>query len=150
MHLYIRINRCAPCVIVLYLIIILGCSVERDTKDAILVSQSTGSYSQIGGKKYTFEISNETLKDSPTWSINNTIPLTTVDAIKIAELEIANYSKEKDLFYLSSIELRRFGFTDKWFYVVEFFKRASVNSEMSTNDYLRIPVLLNGQPIKGS
>ena len=144
---YSRIKFCASWAMVLVLVFVLGCSPEEP--QGTLVSQSYGSHSQVKGKEYDFKITKETLKDSPDWSVGKTIPLTISDAVRIAELEISNYSTEKDLWHLTGIELMRFGLTDKWLYVIAFDKTRSRDSEMYTNDYLRIPVLFNGIPIKG-
>lgn len=144
---YSRIKFCASWAMVLVLVFVLGCSPEEP--QGTLVSQSATSYSKVNGKRYAFEISNKAIEDSPAWSADKTMPLTTSDAIKTAELEIQYYSEKKDLWYVSSVELNRFGLSDKWVYVVVFNKRKGSNPDMSTSDYLRIPVLLNGQPIKG-
>jgi hypothetical protein len=144
---YPKIKFCASCVMVLVLFYVLGCTPEEPK--GMLVSRSATSYSKINGKRFVFEISNEAIENSPAWSADKTIPLTTSEAVKIAELEVPNYSKEKDLWYVANVELNRFGLSDKWVYVVVFNKRKGSNTDMSTDDYLRIPVLFNGQPIKG-
>ncbi|MBN1473593.1 MAG: hypothetical protein JW914_03165 [Syntrophaceae bacterium] len=144
---YSRIKSDNSWVMVFILFLILSCSAEEP--EGILVSQFAASYSNINGKKYIFKITEETLNGTPDWSADKIIPLTASDAVKIAELEISNYSEEKGLWHLAGIELRRFGLTDKWLYVIEFNKVRSHGSNIPTNDYLRIPVLLNNQAIKG-
>jgi hypothetical protein len=69
-----------------------------------MVSQAEGSRGRVGRKELSFNIKAEKFKDYPVWSVGKEIPLTVAEAVKIADSEIINYTAEKSLWYLSSIE----------------------------------------------
>ena len=126
----------------------LSCSDVFD--NATLVSSSAGYKSRVNGKYITFTVSTEILADSPNWSLGEKLPLDFETAALIAEKEITNYVQTKELWSLAGIWFKRLEPSNKWYYVVQFNRKMRRGSNMDSDDYLMIPVLLDGKPIKGT
>lgn len=137
------------CSTLFLLTILVSCSPEENFSNATLVSQSFGIYSQVGKQKYHATITSENFKENLSWEIGQSLPLSIAEASAIATAEIENYYSEKELWLISGIEIERFGTSNNWFYIVKLFKKSASNMEMTTNDYLSIPVLFDGTTIKG-
>ena len=125
----------------------ISCSTELN--EPVLVSSGRVFGSRVDGKEIKFQVLFSDLDKSPSWRVGNRLPLSIEQAISIAELEIKNYSDEEKLWHLKSISLNQLGSEDKWFYAIQFNKKIRKGSEMDSDDYLIIPILLESRPIKG-
>lgn len=107
------------------------------------------TYSSVGGKGYNAEITADLFRNYPAWSVGRPLPLSIAEAVAIAEGEIGRYDGDKPLWLVSTIEMDRFDTSDNWYFIVSLLKRGKNDPAKIGDDYLTIPVLFTGQPIKG-
>ena len=131
-----------------FIFLTISCSTEFN--EPAFVSSSRGFISRVDGKEIEFKVLSSDLDKSPSWRVENRLPLSIEQAVSIAKLEIKNYSDEDKLWHLKSISLNQLGSEDKWFYAIQFNKNLREGSEMDSDDYLIIPILLESRPIKGN
>jgi hypothetical protein len=128
-------------------IIAVACSAEFN--DPVLVSSSRSFISILDGKELEFRVSSSDLVKSPAWEVGRRLPLSIEQAVSIAKLQIKNYSHEEQLWHLKSISLNQLDSDDKWFYAIQFNRKLGEGSKMDSDDYLIIPILLDGRAIEG-
>jgi hypothetical protein len=126
-------------------LVLFSCTYEEH-QVSVPVSYSRIYQSRIVKKQYEFNVTTEIMGNSQEWFIGQKLPLKMEEAVTIAEKEIANYDTSRELWLISDVSLCRLGTTNKWFHVVHFEKR---QKGIKSDDYLYIPVLFNGQAIKG-
>jgi len=102
--------------------------------------------SKCAGKTFDFNITESDLASFPSWQPSDPSPLTSDKAVLIAQAEIQKYAKSKDGWELEEVSLikARVGnlSKSKWMYIVKF-------ERYSHQDYLQIPITLNGRAIVG-
>ena len=104
-------------------------------------------HSRIHGEEFEVHITDKILNESPAWSIGKPVPLSIEEAVGIARKEVQKYDKKEGAWEVTSIHLQRLG-EEQWFYVIQFDPTKGMSSAPPSNDYIVVPVLLNGKTVE--
>ncbi len=123
-------------------------SVIRSNKTATIISETSVSDKGV----YNFQFTLGEASQTPSWRVENggEPPLSPIEAMLIAQVEIKKYVLDVKRYRLYDIKLNRLNTSGKWIYWVEFMDFAP---PLSRNDVLensvRIGIFMNGKPVTG-
>jgi len=97
------------------------------------------------GRSYSWVVNDTDVESTPLWSASSGAepPLRLGQAVAASQPELVRYFPEVDEWQVMTITLERMGWSDHWFYIVEW--KAKRYHE---GDYLGIPVLMSGQVVR--
>ena len=135
------------------LLFMISCSnnyVEHKFLMGIPFFASTRSYvSKVGNKVLVFGISDEFVKQQPSWSPDKPLSIPVDKIVVIAKSELTKYATDPNSWQIQNISIDRILYSsnepEKWIYIVSFCN--GINR--SKSDYINMPIGLNFQPIQG-
>ena len=108
-------------------------------------TRSFQTFMTVAGKRFSFELTDEDLTDTPSWDTPEETdpPLTMATAISASKQDLPLYFPQVTAWHLDEISLRSLGDKQKWYWVVGWRPDA-----VDLGDSLEIPVLMNGRVVK--
>lgn len=136
-----------------------ACGFGHDTVvfDSARMESLAGGGTQFGANvdevMWWWNVSFADVKDSPDWQPGEEPPLSTAQAIRLAQQDLTKYTDTPRLFEVDNVQLLqigpccRDGDRRKWIYLIDFERQERFPS--GARGTMRIPVLLDGRVIEG-
>ncbi len=146
----INMNKHISFVLLLVLLLItVSCKSELmdNNSSSILVSQSMSFRSRINGDEFSINVSDKIFNKSTEWNPDQPLPLSTAEAVAIAQNEIQKHDSKGGIWEVTSINLQRLS-KGKWIYAIHFDPANGKSMAPPSNNYIVIPILFNGKPVE--
>lgn len=122
---------------------------EKEREEVSLRCDDLSFLSDVGSQVLKFELSSDLLERSDTVDVTGNLPLSPSGAVQIAMNASRLYIPlgERSGWRITEVSLKRWGLSEKWYYVVAFKMKDTVG--LPVEKQLLIPVLMNGETVKG-
>ena len=121
----------------------------REKEEESLRCDDLSFLSEVGSQVLKFEIPSALLEKSKSVDGSKDLPLGPGGAVEVARTASRLYipQGERSGWRIAEVSLKRWGLSEKWYYIVSFKTKSAV--DMPVEKQLLIPVLMNGETVKG-
>ncbi len=124
-----------------------ACTDDFLTTSYVPGMSSASHYSRVNDKEIQFVVTWDELVNTPDWFHDKPLPFDLNKTVDIASKQFVKFNQDIESWSLESINVKRFGETDKWYYLISFERKAEKGSTKPSDDYLRIPIMFSGKAI---